>query len=292
MGPSASVFFSRLLSTLTLWAVCWATITFAFEPGFWLLLGLLSLAALSEFFALLSAGNLPHFRKTGLFLGGLLTVGSFATAHRWGCDFSLQFEIAALALSVLWIFVRQIARSPQGPQPLAPIAYTFLGIAYVPFLASFMTQLVYLTPRTAEGMLTGQYYVLFLAVVTKFSDCGAYVTGSLVGRHPMIPQISPKKTWEGFAGALLFSMLGAWGLLHFLGDRLSLLSLKSGLALGLAFSVIAVLGDLAESVVKRSTGTKDSGHFIPGIGGAMDLIDSLLFTGPILYFFLRAGIGA
>ena len=292
MGPSTSVFFSRLASTLTLWALCWATIAFAFEPGFWLLLGLLAFGGLSEFYGMLRSGTLPHFPKTGRFLGTLLTLGSLVTARRWGCDIALQFETAWMALSLLWIFIRQIARNPQGSLPLAPIAYTFLGIAYVPFLASFMAKLLYLTPRTTDGLLTGQYYVLFLAVVTKFSDCGAYVTGSLLGRHPMIPQISPKKTWEGFAGAIAFSLLGAWGLLYFLGERLSLLSLQSGLLLGFAFSVIAVLGDLAESVVKRSTGTKDSGHFIPGIGGAMDLVDSLLFTGPILYFYLRIVIGA
>lgn len=292
MGSAATVFVSRLSSTLMLWGACWAAIYWAFAPGFWILLAPLILRSLWEFFGMLRSAALPNFRKTGLFLGGLLCLGSLGLSHFHGCDAALHFECAALALSVLWIFIRQIFRKDQGPLPLAPIAYTLLGIAYIPFLASFLTKLIYLTPRTPEGLLTGHYYVLFLAVVTKFSDCGAYVTGSLLGRHPMIPHISPKKTWEGFAGALGFSLLGAWGLLHFLPHRLPLLNLPSALILGLAFSILAVLGDLAESVVKRSTGTKDSGQFIPGIGGAMDLIDSLLFTAPLLYFYLRILLGS
>ena len=291
MGPAFHVFLSRLTSSLALWTICWATMNWAYEPGFWFLLGVLILRGLWEFYQMLTAAGLPHFKRTGMFLGTSLCLGSLAFARQWGCDLAVQFESAAFALSILWVFVRQIARKSAEPLPVATIAYTLLGLAYIPFLATFTAKLIYLTPRTGDGTLTGHYYLLFLAVVTKFSDCGAYITGSLIGKHPMIPHISPKKTWEGFAGALALSTVGSLGLLKLFPTQLALITPTHGVLLGLGFSIVAVLGDLAESVVKRSTGIKDSGHFLPGIGGAMDLIDSLLFTGPILYVYLRITLG-
>ena len=125
-------------------------------------------------------------------------------------------------------------------------------------------------------------------VITKFSDTGAYVVGSLIGRHKMIPRISPGKTWEGFAGALAVSILASLLFVYYLGDRMrgddtGLTRIILGLLLGLA----AVVGDLIESIFKREAGVKDSGKFFPGIGGILDLLDSLLFNAPIMYLYLR-----
>src|SRR5205085_12064223 len=99
--------------------------------------------------------------------------------------------------------------------------------------------------------------------------------------------ISPKKTWEGFFGALAFSLLASVGLFKLMPNRLVGLTLTHTIVLGLMLGAAAVIGDLAESIVKRSTGVKDSGGLLPGIGGALDLIDSLLFTAPLLFFYLR-----
>lgn len=287
MGAALTTFFSRLSSTLALWGICGATMYWAFEPGFWLIHIALVLRALWEFFGMLDSAHFPHFRSQGMILGTLVCIGSLIFSRLWNCEAALHFESAALSLSVLWIFIRQIGRRNQHePLPLTSIAYTLLGVVYISFLATFCSKLLYLTPRSSEGLITGHYYLLFLAIVTKFSDIGAYVTGSLIGKTPLIPHISPKKTREGFLGAIVFSTLGALALVRIFPSQLSLLSQTSAVIIGLIFSVIAVLGDLAESILKRSTGIKDSGHFLPGIGGALDLIDSLLFTGPLLYFYL------
>lgn len=133
----------------------------------------------------------------------------------------------------------------------------------------------------------GQYYVLYLIAVSKFSDMGAYITGSLIGKHKMVLHISPGKTWEGFGGALAFSLLISFGLRALMPVKLGLLRPVDLLVLGLGLSVAAVIGDLAESILKRGTGVKDSGKLLPGIGGMLDLIDSLLFTAPLLFFYLR-----
>ncbi|MFL6539339.1 MAG: phosphatidate cytidylyltransferase, partial [Chthoniobacterales bacterium] len=90
-----------------------------------------------------------------------------------------------------------------------------------------------------------------------------------------------------FAGALFFSLLASWGLLELMPNKLSALNWTHATILGLLLGFAAVIGDLAESIIKRSTGVKDSGNFLPGIGGALDLIDSLLFTAPLLFFYLR-----
>ena len=116
---------------------------------------------------------------------------------------------------------------------------------------------------------------------------GAYLTGSLIGKHQLVPHISPKKTWEGFFGALAFSIGGGCGLVALLPQKLALIGYHHAIVLGLVLGLAAVIGDLAESLIKRSCGVKDSGRFLPGIGGALDLIDSILFTAPLLYFYMR-----
>ena len=103
----------------------------------------------------------------------------------------------------------------------------------------------------------------------------------------MSPHISEKKTWEGFSGALGFALLCSLGLFKLMPSHLSLFTWRDAIALGLLLGFAAVIGDLAESIVKRSTGVKDSGNLLPGIGGALDLIDSLLFTAPLLFFYMR-----
>mgnify|MGYP001796464001 CR=1 FL=1 len=89
--------------------------------------------------------------------------------------------------------------------PLRTMAYTLFGLLYVLWLYNFITKIVYVTPRTPTGAVTGQFYVFYCIAITKFSDMGAYLTGSLIGKHPLVPHISPKKTREGFFGALAFS---------------------------------------------------------------------------------------
>ncbi|RYD37636.1 MAG: CDP-archaeol synthase [Verrucomicrobiaceae bacterium] len=136
--------------------------------------------------------------------------------------------------------------------------------------------------------VSGAFLLLWLLAVTKFTDMGAYIVGSMIGRHKMIPHVSPGKTWEGFGGALLFSQLAACGLYALFPEHLAVFkSWGHVIFLGFLLSILAVIGDLAESVFKRSINAKDSGRMLPGIGGSLDLIDSICFTAPALYFYLK-----
>lgn len=167
------------------------------------------------------------------------------------------------------------------------IAFTLFGVIYIPWLFSFVLKILYLTPRTATGELSGTYYALLLVIITKFSDVGAFLCGSLFGKHLFCPNISPKKTWEGFFGALALSLSCSLGFYFLFPQELPLLTPTIVVALSLILAPIGIAGDLAESLLKRSLHTKDSSHTLPGIGGGMDLIDSILFTAPIFYFILR-----
>ncbi|MFL6536811.1 MAG: phosphatidate cytidylyltransferase [Chthoniobacterales bacterium] len=282
-----SVFLLRFGSTVALWSVALLIAFSGHEGAFWALISLFGLVAQWEFYRMLDARGLPNFKVTAMICGSMMLCGSFYYFSRVGLGHSYDFEMAVLLFFLLTVFTRQMFESLRDDAPLRTMAYTLFGLLYVLWLFNFITKIVYVVPRLDTGVVVGQFYVLYLIAVTKFSDMGAYLTGSVIGRHPLIPHISPKKTWEGFFGALAFSLFASLMLFKLMPGHLSLLTWTHATVLGLLLGFAAVIGDLAESIVKRSTGVKDSGSLLPGIGGALDLIDSLLFTAPLLFFYLR-----
>jgi phosphatidate cytidylyltransferase len=282
-----AVFILRFISTILLWSVALAIAFSGYEILFWLLISAFGLIALWEFYGMMDHAALPNFKITAMLCGAVMLAGSFHYFSTIGPASSYDFEIAVMLFFLLTVFGRQMFARLRHAEPLQTMAYTLFGLLYVLWLFNFTTKILYLTPRSVSGMVTGQFYVLYLIAVTKFSDMGAYLTGSAIGRHLMSPQISAKKTWEGFFGALLLALLCSLGLFKLMPGHLSELTWTHATVLGLLLGVGAVIGDLAESIVKRSTGVKDSGRLLPGIGGALDLIDSLLFTAPLLFFYLR-----
>jgi phosphatidate cytidylyltransferase len=176
-------------------------------------------------------------------------------------------------------FAREMLAYPAaGPAATARIANTVFAAVYLGVLPSFLLQV-----RWSAGADAG--LALALAVfVPKAGDVGAYTAGRLFGRHKMTPALSPKKTWEGFAGGLAASVLIALLLASFFTaphviENTALFALGFGLTVGLA----AVAGDLAESLLKRDAGLKDAGSSVPGFGGVLDVLDSVLFAAPVAY---------
>jgi phosphatidate cytidylyltransferase len=282
-----SVFVLRFISTVALWTIALLIAFSGYEIAFYGLISVFGLIALWEFYGMLDHKGLPNFKVTAMVCGIVMLGGSFYYFSRMGPARSYDFEVAMLLFFLLTVFTRQMFESLRDDEPFRTMAYTLFGLLYVLWLFNFMTKIVYLMPRSDTGAVTGQFYCLYLIAVTKFSDMGAYLTGSLIGRHQLIPHISPKKTWEGFFGALAFSLLASVALFRLMPGHLSVLNWTHATVLGLLLGFAAVVGDLAESIIKRSTGVKDSGRMLPGIGGALDLIDSLLFTAPLLFFYLR-----
>jgi phosphatidate cytidylyltransferase len=282
-----SVFILRFISTVALWSIALLIAFSGFEILFWLLISLFGLIALLEFYRMLDHKGLPNFKITGMICGVVMLGGSFYYFSKIGPAGSYDFEIAVLLFFLLTVFARQMFARLRHDEPLQTMAYTLFGLLYVLWLFNFTTKIIYLTPRSSTGAVTGQFYVLYLIAVTKFGDMGAYLTGSAIGRHLMTPHISAKKTWEGFFGALGFALFCSLMLFKLMPGHLSALTWTHATILGLLLGFGAVVGDLAESIIKRSTDVKDSGSLLPGIGGALDLVDSLLFTAPLLFFYLR-----
>jgi phosphatidate cytidylyltransferase len=291
MPTNQLVFVRRFGSTVVLWSVALWIILSGYELGFHFLIGSLGLLGLWEYYDMLDHKKLPNFRVIGMICGVIFNVGSFYYFSHVGPIHSYDFEVATLLFFLLIVFARQMFERTRDFAPLQTMADTLFGLFYVIWMFGFVTKVVYIIPRDPTGHVTGQYYVLFLILVTKFSDMGAYITGSLIGKHLMVPHISPKKTWEGFFGALAFSTGGACGMVALMHSRLSILSQVDAVILGLILGLAAIIGDLGESIIKRSCDVKDSGHLLPGIGGGLDLIDSILFTAPLLFFYLRFVLG-
>src|SRR5437867_7080100 len=281
-----SVFILRFVSTVVLWSIALAIAFSGYEIFFWLLISAFGLVALLEFYRMLDHAHLPNFKIIGLICGAIMLSGSFHYFSTIGPAGSYDFEVALLFFFLLTMFARQMFARLRHDEPLQTMAYTLFGLLYVLWLFNFTTKILYLTPR-ANDAVTGQFYLLYLIAVTKFSDMGAYLTGSAIGRHLMTPHISAKKTWQGFFGALIFALFCSLILFKLMPGHLHALTWTHATILGLLLGFGAIVGDLAESIIKRSTDVKDSGNLLPGIGGALDLLDSLLFTAPLLFFYLR-----
>ena len=282
-----SRFSRRLISAIAMWAIALSVIFSGNETVFLLLIGSLGMAGLWEYFRMIERSGMRCFKAFGMICGAASFIGSFLALRTNSQTAAYDFEMFVLLVFLFGVFARQMFRPTSKNAPLETMAYTLFGLLYVAWLFNFMTKIVYVIPRTSEGATVGQFYVLFLVVVTKFADMGAYLVGSRIGRHQMIPHISPAKTWEGFFGSLIFAVIGSYLLIFLMPRQLAWLNVLHATALGLLIGLAAVVGDLGESIIKRSTGVKDSGAVLPGIGGMLDLIDSLLFSAPILFFYLR-----
>jgi phosphatidate cytidylyltransferase len=242
-------------------------------------------AGLAEFYGLAEKCGLACFKWCGLIGGALLMAGTFLNlTGKIGTQGSParvnDFETGFIILFVLGLCVRQFV-SKTNPAGIVAVATTLFGLMYVPWLLNFIQKINFFPG------VEGRYFLLYFVLLTKFSDMGAYVTGSLIGRHKMIPRISPGKTWEGFGGALVVSTGASLVFVHYLGGHMAGMNTLHAIILGIILSSTAVVGDLIESLFKREAGVKDSGNLFPGIGGILDLLDSLLFNAPIMYLYLR-----
>jgi phosphatidate cytidylyltransferase len=271
------------------WAALWLGALFLIYSG-WrtpslICIAVFGLAGQWEFYHAQEEKGHRVFKQSGLVMGALVFFCTwyFLIAHPARAHFVHFGEELVLVLAMLGALIRLVVVEEHHQAPITTAALTMLGLLYVPFLFNFVALLAFMPGDLAQN----RFLLIYLLAVTKFSDVGAYVVGSLIGRHKMIPRISPGKTWEGFAGAIVTSLAISIALTMIMDGRTHLLTLTSAVILGIILPLVSVVGDLAESVVKRDASIKDSGHTIPGIGGALDLIDSILFTAPVLYFYLQ-----
>ena len=243
-----------------------------------------------EFYRLAKQGGYVASQPVGLALGVLwLTILFVYPAGSGGHRLEGMLLVGGgLLLLAHLLFDSRVAR------PLESAAVTLLGLFYVPFLLGFFVHLAHWGATTPCTLSRGGIFLAFYAaLVVKLTDVGAYAFGMAFGRHKMFPRISPAKSWEGLAGGLLMSVLFSVGTVLVARSWLVVpetplthMRLPVAAGLGLLLGVVGVLGDLVESMLKRSVKAKDSSGIIPAMGGLLDVFDSLLFAPALLYFLL------
>lgn len=265
--------------TVGLLLVAVAAVGLLFLPWLFLALvvGLLVLAVKEVSEALRRKGM--HAEVVPIMIGTAISVvGGYVVSR-----YDLGMEPATFIVICLsgMLMASMIARLGGGPQGfLRDVAASALLIAYIPMIGVFVPLLL--------GSTDGSYRLITVVSVVIVADIGAYATGVLLGKHKMAPTISPSKTWEGFGGALFFAaVLGAVFVVLLLGAPWWV-----GVILGLACGAAATLGDLVESLFKRDAGLKDMSSFLPGHGGVMDRLDSLLMAVPVGWLILHLALGA
>lgn len=230
---------------------------------------------LNEFFALVERKGIMNERWIGLGVGLMIPLSILV-----GFEPSRGWEFFFAVTAFLTVFVIQMRRQDSS-QAIVGVSTALFGILYVSWCFSFLIKLRFLE---GPALPNGAWLVALVVAITKGGDIGAYLIGSAIGRTPMIRRVSPSKTWEGSMGGLLFSVGAALLMKHYVFTQVPTHHM---VILGLLLGVMGQLGDLSESLIKRDCQVKDSGNLFPGMGGMLDILDSLLFTGPIAYFYVR-----
>jgi phosphatidate cytidylyltransferase len=264
-GSSPAGLGARLVSVIVLVPLFAWIVVLAPAWAFAILVVTAAAIAQWEFTRMFRRAGVPVFGRLGL-VAGVLVTASFAAPAR-------EATLPVLGAVVLGVLSAGLVGRAGGPPAWEPSAITLLGVLYVNWLLGHALWL--------RGHAAGVELILFLAWVTWLGESGAYLVGSRLGRWKLAPVVSPRKTVEGAAAQVAVSLLAALAGQPWLYPSLGL---RSAMLLGLVLGVVGQVGDLVESLVKRSLGTKDAGGILPGHGGVLDRIDSLLFNTPVLYY--------
>ena len=265
-----------------------ALIVGAVLAGGWWFVGLVSLfavLAIHEFGTLCNAsdGGEKVIAQTVDIVGALImSVGlccvnmGLLTPHTTavlGGTFFTMYLLYLVVRLVIQLYSREAS-------PLTNLAYSYMGQLYIALPLGLMS--MYYTLPDGQALLLAMFVMIWL------SDTGAFITGSLLGRHKLFPRISPGKTWEGLIGGVIFVILSAIIMKMCFGWAFSSMSLGILCGMGVTVAAFSTWGDLVESLIKRTLGVKDSGHLLPGHGGILDRIDSLLLVVPASLVYLVA----
>lgn len=265
------MFRERVISSILLISFVIVTI-FVFPPSAFALVAAIFIGlSLYELFMLLSRRGIAINMPLGIILGIAMTPIAYFDI-RYARSVEPIFLYALFVILFLFQFMRK-----NNIEAIQSVSATFFAILYVGWLFSFLVKLRLLD--------SGEFKVAYILLVTKSGDIGAYLAGSRLGRHKLIPRLSPNKTIEGFIGGIAMSIIVAIAFgKYLLYGAASAFNLA---LIGVIFGLLAQGGDLAESLIKRDCQVKDAGRLIPGLGGTLDIIDSILFTAPVFYFYVK-----
>lgn len=253
----------------------------AFKPLFTLTIAAIIGAAMWEYYDIARSKVVTPVKRLGI---SLATIYIFAVAISTQYPSTKELPELVLLISLLSCFLYYFAK---GSSPSINIPIIFFGIAYLAVTLACIIRIAYFFSDTDPQ--DGRLWLLYLFTVTKMMDTGGFFFGKQYGQYKLAPYISPKKTWEGAIGGLTLAIATSI-LIKILADIFTNgaleLTLWQSIWLGALIGILAQCGDLAESLLKRDGGVKDSSQ-LPGLGGMLDIVDSLVFTAPLIYIFLR-----
>ena len=264
---------TRIVVGLIVFGIFLAAIFLGQEIGFILLFAAALIIGLNEFYNLVDMGGFKPQRLTGYILGLSLFVGNALLTFY---DFPQKFLLFPL-LCLFLILPIELYR--KRPDPFTNIAHGFLGIIYVAVPVTLLINIVHPNDEIGYNPL---FFVGWLMLILS-SDSGAYLAGTAFGKHKLFERISPKKSWEGAIGGLLMSIGFAIGFSYFL----EFLSVWEWIGLSVVSVIAGIYGDLVESLLKRNVGAKDSGKLLPGHGGVLDRLDSIVLATPFAFAYLK-----
>jgi phosphatidate cytidylyltransferase len=256
-------------------------------PFLFATIGLLTTLATLELVALVPSTFRPH---VSVALAGVWLI----VLSAWGPMVALSgiqsplptgpawWVLSAFTIAVIAAFLVEMATFQEPGRSLPRLAMTVLTFAYLGVLPAFLAMIR--TGTSADPLRRGTFAIALAVFVPKVCDIGAYFTGRFFGRHKMAPVLSPKKTWEGAAGGLLTAVLLTIAINSY-GAVISG-GLFAEIAFGLIVGTAGMLGDLAESLIKRDCAIKDASQTVPGFGGVLDVVDAILFAAPVVYWLL------
>ncbi len=272
----------RVFSTVTLWLGLFAVLWFFRTNGALAVVTAVSALTLREFYRLATAAGDGPFSGLAIGFGAAITLAPWLEA-RWG------HPLAGLLPAAVLVFTCRMFLERPPEKRIEALASTLFGLFYVAVMLQYFVKLLTPGPEGLGGPTSRLVLCLWVVAVTKFCDVGALLTGMAIGRHPLAPLTSPKKTWEGAVGGIGVAM-GVGALVAWLGRGVLPAGVTPVRALLIAapIAVVGIVSDLVESVLKRRAALKDSGGGIPGIGGIFDLSDSLILAAPLGYFLICA----
>ena len=256
--------------------------------GFASVMAILAVGALREFYHMARLHGWTPFSWFAYLMAPLLYFGTEIWCLQKWHDlprlrpdlFSTLIGLAVMGTLMLQIFTKR------GKNTMGNVASTLLGLVYIWFLPSFLIRIRHL--GLSNGwQVDGVEFIVVCVFVAKASDVGGLLVGSKWGQHKLCPELSPKKTWEGTFGGIFFSVVTILTMAYFgTGSAIARLGYARLVILGVILAVSALLGDLVESAFKRDCEVKDAGASVPGFGGILDLVDSLMVSSPAMYYFL------
>lgn len=254
-----------------------------FQPFFTAFLSLLIGIALWEYYHIAEEKGFVPLVSIGILCSIAYVFSVFLSLDTPEASFLPMLTFLVCLIGCFLSFFRN------GTEPLANLAITIFGLLYLVVPLTTLLQITYFS-FPVHAWQDGRWWLFYLILLTKITDIGGYFLGKIFGKKLLAPNLSPKKTIAGaiggLAAALITSLLFWLFSINFLFERGFTINLWQSIVLGLSIGILAIIGDLAESLLKRDAGVKDSNQ-LPGLGGILDMVDSLVFTAPMLYLFLK-----